>query len=266
MPIPVPDFGMLEFALSSSLIKDNAELQDGITCQRVFHFLPLSDDGDWNEKSSLRTNVSVLRTRICLQRKQSAQRSAFLLLRVPLLNWIQSAILPQAHPPLWNCTWAFPLWFLASQVVLEVKNLLANAGDAKDAGLIPGSGRAPGVGHGNALQYSFLGNSTDRGAWWATSMWSQRIRHNWAGNTHTHTHTHTHTQCNLPCPTLLSKQWERSSCYISLSSYLTHSLHYCFSIFTHILNYLKEKKRDSYRVSQIHLDSFDYHFNYVFAK
>ena len=193
MPIPVPDFGMLEFALSSSLIKGNAELQDGITCQRVFHFLPLSDDGDWNEKSSLRTNVSVLRTRICLQRKQSAQRSAFLLLRVPLLNWIQSAILPQAHPPLWNCTWAFPLWFLASQVVLEVKNLLANAGDAKDAGLIPGSGRAPGVGHGNALQYSFLGNSTDRGAWRATSMWSQRIRHNWAGNTHTHTHTHTHT-------------------------------------------------------------------------
>ena len=59
---------------------------------------------------------------------------------------------------------------------------------------------------------------------------------------HTHTHTHTHTQCNLPCPTLLSKQWESSSCYISLSSYLTHSLHYCFSVFTHILNYLKEKK------------------------
>ena len=35
-------------------------------------------------------------------------------------------------------TWAFPLWFLASRVVLEVKNLLANAGDAKDAVLIPG--------------------------------------------------------------------------------------------------------------------------------
>ena len=75
-------------------------------------------------------------------------------------------------------TWACPLWFLASRVVLEVKNLLANAGDAKDAVLIPGSGRSPGVGQGNALQYSFLGNSMDREAWRATSMWSQRIGHN----------------------------------------------------------------------------------------
>ena len=35
-------------------------------------------------------------------------------------------------------------------------------------GLIPGSGRAPGEGNGNPLQYSCLGNSMDRGAWWAT--------------------------------------------------------------------------------------------------
>ena len=40
-----------------------------------------------------------------------------------------------------------------------VKNLPANAGDARDMGLIPGSGRSPGVGNGNPLQYSYLENS-----------------------------------------------------------------------------------------------------------
>ena len=45
-----------------------------------------------------------------------------------------------------------------------VKNPPANAGDE---GLIPGSGRSPGEGHGNPLQYSCLENPMDRGAWWA---------------------------------------------------------------------------------------------------
>ena len=52
-----------------------------------------------------------------------------------------------------------------------VKNSPANAGDAGDAGdtgSIPGSGRSPGGGHGNPLQYSCLENSMDRGAWRAT--------------------------------------------------------------------------------------------------
>jgi len=49
-----------------------------------------------------------------------------------------------------------------------VKNPPANAGDARDAGLIPGSGRSPGGGNGNSLQYSCLENSMDRGAWKAT--------------------------------------------------------------------------------------------------
>ena len=48
-----------------------------------------------------------------------------------------------------------------------LKNLPANAGDAKDLGLIPGSGRSPGGGHDNPLQYSCLGNPMDRGAWGA---------------------------------------------------------------------------------------------------
>ena len=40
--------------------------------------------------------------------------------------------------------------------------------NAGDLGLIPGSGRSPGEGNGNSLQYSCLENSIDRGAWWAT--------------------------------------------------------------------------------------------------
>ena len=49
-----------------------------------------------------------------------------------------------------------------------VKNPPANAGDARDVGSVPGSGRFPGVGNGNLLQYSCLGNPVDRGAWQAT--------------------------------------------------------------------------------------------------
>ena len=49
-----------------------------------------------------------------------------------------------------------------------VKNLPANAGDIRDVGLIPGSGRSPRVGNGNSLQYSCLENSMDRGVWQAT--------------------------------------------------------------------------------------------------
>ena len=48
-----------------------------------------------------------------------------------------------------------------------VKDPPASAGDARDTGSVPGSGRSPGVGNVNSLQYSCLGNSMDRGAWWA---------------------------------------------------------------------------------------------------
>ena len=49
-----------------------------------------------------------------------------------------------------------------------VKNLPANAGDVKDMGSVPGSGRSPGGGRGNPLQYPCLESPIDRGAWWAT--------------------------------------------------------------------------------------------------
>ena len=52
-------------------------------------------------------------------------------------------------------------------MALGIKNLPANAEDVRDVGSIPGSGRSPGGGHGNPLQYSCLENPVDGGAWQA---------------------------------------------------------------------------------------------------
>ena len=70
-------------------------------------------------------------------------------------------------------------------MALGVKNPPANAREVRyasliprEAGLIPGSGRSPGEGHGNPLQYSFLGNPMDRGAWQAIIHgFAQRLTH-----------------------------------------------------------------------------------------
>ena len=58
-----------------------------------------------------------------------------------------------------------------------VKNPPANAGDAGDVGSIPGSGRFPEERNGSPLQYSWLGNPMDRGAWWAAVHGVARIKH-----------------------------------------------------------------------------------------
>ena len=58
-------------------------------------------------------------------------------------------------------------FYWASQMALVVKNLPANAGDRRDTGSIPGSGKFPGEGNDNPLQYSCLENPRDRGVWWA---------------------------------------------------------------------------------------------------
>ena len=50
-------------------------------------------------------------------------------------------------------------------MVLMVKNTPASAGEVRDTGSIPESGRSPGKEHGNSLQYSHLENPEDRGAW-----------------------------------------------------------------------------------------------------
>ena len=59
-------------------------------------------------------------------------------------------------------------YFSKAKVALVVKNLPANAGNARDTGSIPGWGRAPGEGNGNPLQCSCMENSMDRGSWWTT--------------------------------------------------------------------------------------------------
>ena len=71
---------------------------------------------------------------------------------------------------IWNIWWflqVLQIW-RASQVALVVKNLPANAGDIRDMGWIPRLGRSPGGGNDNLLQYSYLENHMDRGAWQAT--------------------------------------------------------------------------------------------------
>ena len=60
--------------------------------------------------------------------------------------------------------------------------------NAGDPGSIPGSGRFPGKGNGNPLQYSFLENPKDRGAWWGCKK---------SDMTEKLTHTHTHTDAEL---------------------------------------------------------------------
>ena len=59
------------------------------------------------------------------------------------------------------------LAYRAALVAQPIKNLPASAGEVRDVCSIPGSGRSPGGGHGNPLQYSCLENPIDRGAWWA---------------------------------------------------------------------------------------------------
>ena len=69
-----------------------------------------------------------------------------------------------------NCNINYIYKFINYSVALAVKKLPANSGDLRDIGLIPGSGRSPGEGHGNPLQYSCRQNSMDRGAWRATVL------------------------------------------------------------------------------------------------
>ena len=90
-----------------------------------------------------------------------------------------------------------------------LKNLPANAGDTRDASLLPGLGRSPGVGNGNPLQCSCLENSMDRGACWATvhGVAESLIRlSNWA-------HT-THVACQL--------FWKQSCSQLKMLCWLIH--------------------------------------------
>ena len=74
----------------------------------------------------------------------------------------------------------------ASQMLLVIKNLPTNAGDAGDMCSIPGSRRSSGVGNDNPLLYSCLENSLDGGTWQATSLWGHK-----ESDTTEHTCAHT---------------------------------------------------------------------------
>ena len=76
-----------------------------------------------------------------------------------------------------------------------MKNPPANAGDARDVSSIPGSGRSPGGGDGNPLQYSCRENFMDRGAWPAiVQMVTELDMTEQTERTRTCAHTHTHSK------------------------------------------------------------------------
>ena len=93
----------------------------------------------------------------------------------------------------------------ASPVAPAVKNPPANVGDLRDVGSIPGRGRSPAGGNSSPLQYSCLGYSMDRGAWWATvqgvveSDMAEQL-------THMHMHTLTSNKSGKMCENYHHKQ------------------------------------------------------------
>ena len=107
----------------------------------------------------------ILQARILEWVSMFSSRGSFLtqgsnLCLLHLLHWQVGSLTP--------CHLGSSSMYMASPGALVVKNSPANAGDIRDWGLIPGSGRSPGGGHGNPLQYSCLENPMDTGAWRAT--------------------------------------------------------------------------------------------------
>ena len=84
----------------------------------------------------------------------------------------------------------------ASQVALGVRNLPANEGNTGDMGWIPGSGRAPGGGHGNPLQSSCLENPMDRGGLAGCSPFGHKEAE---GTVHSIAQGHLWQQTNMKC-------------------------------------------------------------------
>ena len=148
-----------------------------------------------------------------------------LLFTIYILNWIYNTIifnqLLAANSP------GMPRWISPSQTSHSflggtvAKNLPANAGDSRDAALIPGSGRSPGVRNGNPLQYSFLENSMDRGAWWAIQFMgckeSDMTEHM---NTHTHRHVKVSLSSKEVCPDLGNDQHSYSYLAAPISKWI----------------------------------------------
>ena len=87
----------------------------------------------------------------------------------------------------WKYKLSSPIPELGLPQWLTGKEFACNAEDAGDGGSIPRSGRSPGEGKGNPLQYSCLENPMDARAWWVMVHW---VTTSWTLlSTHTHTHT-----------------------------------------------------------------------------
>ena len=102
------------------------------------------------------------------------------------------------------------------------KESTCSVGDTEDSDSVPGSGRSLGGSNGHPLQYSYLENPMDRGAWGLQSLRSQRVRHDWgAKGTCTHTHTHTlRVQRSYPHPHLFPSTYTE----LCFSSYYVYSV------------------------------------------
>ena len=110
--------------------------------------------------------------------KGKATRSNILVRRIPwnVLSMGSQRIRHDWATFTFMSNWGLIPTIQTSQVVLVIKKLPANAGDVKDAGLIPGSGRSPEEGHGNPTPVFLHGKEPGR----LQSIGSQRVGHDWS--------------------------------------------------------------------------------------
>ena len=102
--------------------------------------------------------------------------------------------------------------YMGFPVGTSVKNPPANAGDIRDMGSIPGSGRSPGEGNGNPLQYSCPENPMDRGAWRATVHGvAKRRGHDQSDLAHTHSLLSYICSC-IVCNILVKQSFQAICC------------------------------------------------------
>ena len=117
---------------------------------------------------------------------------------------------PWEQPSLLNLKWK--MWLLVPALLdfPQGSDNKESACDSGDTGLIPRSGRSPGGGHGDPLQYSCLESPMDRGAWWAMV---HGIAKRWTCLKQMDTHAHTHQ----PYYVLTASPWTCQSAFLLLS-------------------------------------------------
>ena len=158
-------FGICVFTLfgyipSSGFAKSYGILRKSLVAQMVKNLPPVQE-----------TWVQFLGQEDPLE-KGMATHSSILAWRIPIDRGTWQAAVHGVKKSQHMVFWGFPGG-------TTVRNPSANAGDIRDAGLIPGLGRSRGGGNDNLLQYSCLGNPVERGAWWDTvHEGCKRVGHN----------------------------------------------------------------------------------------